>query len=137
VGTGLDQPPAVEDEDLVGPGDRVQPVGDHDHCPAGDQLADRVLHGGLAVRVERGRGFVEYHDWGVGEDRSGDRQPLPLPAGQPAATGLAARLEDGVVPVWQPFDDVVDVRGFRRPADLVDPGVGAGETDVLGDRGPQ
>ena len=55
---------------------------------------------GLGVHVERGQGVVEHQDLRRGQDRAGQRQPLPLTAGQ--AHALFAD------PVFEPERQLVD-----------------------------
>ena len=61
------------------------------------QPLERELHHPLALGVERARRLVEQQDRAVGEDRARDREPLPLPAGQPhaALAEVAARSPRG------------------------------------------
>ena len=61
----------------------------------------------------RGR-LVEHEHRRVGQQRAGDRDPLALAAGQPAA----ALAELGVVAVRQRGDELVRVGGARRRLDL-------------------
>ena len=85
----LDDPAAVVDEDLVGPEDGRQPVGDRDGRPALDQALERRLDEPLADGVERRRRLVEDQDPRVLEEDPGDRDALLL-----AARELVAALAD-------------------------------------------
>ncbi len=52
----------------------------------------------------------------------------------PAGEAVAAFSDDGVVPVRQGRDVVVDLRGPRRRVQLLVRGVGLGEAEVVRDR---
>ena len=110
VAPALDHLALVEHEDQVGVAGEQQVVRDHQRRAAAHQVADRG--GELGVEA-RGR-LVEHEHGGVGEQRAGDRDPLPLAAGQPPA----ALAEVGVVAVGQPLDELVRAGGPRRRLDL-------------------
>ena len=92
-----DQPPVVDHRDAVGVTHRRQPVRDDQRraaAPSGARSA--CWTSALALGVERRGRFVEQQDRPVGENRAGDRQPLPLAAGQPdAALAQEARVALG------------------------------------------
>ena len=62
----------------------------------------------LDPRVDRGGGVVEQQQPGVGDQRPGEGDPLPLAAGE----GEPLLADDGVVAVGQLADELV---GLRRP----------------------
>src|SRR6185312_3074292 len=104
----VDDPAAVEDDDLVGEGDGREAVGDYEGGAAGHRLAQAGFDRRLGGRVDRGGGVVEDQDPGVGQDRPGDRNPLPLAAGE----GEAALADPGLVAVRQLADEAV---GLGQP----------------------
>ena len=59
------------------------------------RLRERLLHQPLGLGVERRGGLVQDQDRRVLQDRAGDRDPLALAAGEPAA----ALADHGVVAV--------------------------------------
>ena len=60
-------------------------MGDDERGAVARERGKRLLHQPLAFVIERARGLVEQQDRRVLEDRPGERQPLTLAAGQPAA----------------------------------------------------
>ena len=78
------------------------------------------------VGVDGGGRVVEDQDPRVGEQRAGQRDPLPLPAGQREP----AFADHGVVPVRQRVDELVGRRPVGGGADLLGGGVGPAEGDV-------
>ena len=80
-----DDAAALHHRDPVGVAHRREPMRDDQHGAPGHQPLERELHHALALGVERARRLVEQQDRAVGEDRARDREPLPLPAGQPHA----------------------------------------------------
>ena len=84
----------------------------------------------LAAHVEGARGFVEDEHVRVLDERSGDDEPLLLPAAQVAATFA----DLAVVATDEPGDVVVKVRKSSGPFDLLVGDVVAKESDVVGDR---
>ena len=55
----------------------------------------------LAFDVDLAGGFVEDQDFGIAEDGAGERDPLPLAAGEAAAGGA----DDGVVALGEFLGD--------------------------------
>jgi hypothetical protein len=99
-------------------------VGDDEAGAALHEPLEGRLHEGLALGVEGAGGLVEDEDAGVLEDRAGDREALPLPAGEVDA----ALAEVGVVAGGQDADELVGVGGLGGLDDLVVGGAGAGRT---------
>ena len=94
--------------------------------------ASRVLlDGPLGLVVERAGGLVEDEDGRVAQQRTGDRQPLLLAAGEPVAAGA----DDRVVALGQASDQVVDPRLAAGVLDLGVGGVGSGVAQVVADAG--
>ena len=96
----------VEHHHLVGERDRREAVGDDDRRPAAHRLAQALADRGLGGRVDRGGGVVEDQDARVDQQRAGDRDALPLAAGQRDA----ALADDGLVAFWKVGDVFVEAR---------------------------
>ena len=94
VGAAFGDPAVVEHDDLVGSGDGVQSMRDHQHRALLGQPVKCLLHKVFRLGVGERGGLVEDQHAGVGQDRAGDRQPLPFPTGQ-----AAGRAQHGVVAV--------------------------------------
>ena len=104
----------VEDERLVGSGDRGQTVRDHDHGAPARQAVEGCLQRDFVLRIGVRRGFVQDHDRGVLQERPRNGQPLALAAREPGA----ALAEPGLVPLGQRRDELMRLRGPRRLDDL-------------------
>ena len=109
----LDDPALIHDDDAVGAFDGGEAVRDDERRAALHQRLERLLHGGLALRVERVRRLVEKQDRRALQDRAGDREPLALAAGKRDAALADQRL----VAVGQGGEERVGMRGARRRAD--------------------
>ncbi len=81
---------AVHDRDAIAQRlGLVEVVRGQDHGPAGGgDAADHVPEVSPRLRVEAGRRLVEEHDLRVVHERERDREPLLLPAREPARRGL-------------------------------------------------
>ena len=77
-----DQVAVVEHHDLVGQGDRREPVRDHEGRATRHRLGEGQLDALLGGGVHRGGGVVEHQHPRVRQQRPRDRQPLALSAGQ-------------------------------------------------------
>ena len=96
----------------------------------GDQVGEGLADEHVRPHVERAGRLVEDHDVGIVDERAGDAQPLPLPAGE-----LVAPLTHVRVVAERPRGDlVVEVRALRRAFDRGDVDVVTEEADVVGDR---
>ena len=73
----------VEHDQLVHARDRAQPMRDHERGPALHEPPQRLLDKDFALRVQRAGRLVQQQDRRVTQDRPGQRDSLPLPAGQP------------------------------------------------------
>src|SRR5690606_9647266 len=116
VGAEVDQLAAAQQQDLVGPPDLGQSVGDQQRGAAFEHPADGLLDQVLGGGVDGAGGVVEHEDRRVGQQRPRDGQPLALAAGQ----GDAALADDGVVAVVELADELGGLRVFGRPYDGVD-----------------
>jgi glycosyltransferase involved in cell wall biosynthesis len=119
-----------EHDDLVRCAHGREPVRDHEHGAARDQLLDRVLHQALALGVERAGRLVEHQDRRVAQDRARDRHALALAARE----ARAARTDLGLEAVGQRVGELVDVRRARGREDLLVARIEPPVADVLADR---
>ena len=126
---GLDDPAGIDDRDLVGDRGETQPMRHDQHGPRPGHASDRVADDRLAGGIEMRGGFVEDDQPGVGQDRPGDRDALPLPAAQPDPA-----LADGlVVAVREGGDEVVRARLAGGGPHGAVGRAGPGQPDVVGD----
>ena len=120
----------VDHDDLVDRRDRRNPLRDDDYRRRGRDLPQSGAHVGVGVDVERRERVVEQVDRGSADHRPGDRQPLPLAAGEvDAALGHAHVQTVGVG-----GDERVGRRDAERLPHLVVGRVGLAVAQVLGDR---
>src|SRR6185369_5602094 len=75
---------------------------------------ERLLDDGLALRVERARGFVEDEDLRIFQERACDRDALPLASREVHAALAEAR----VVAAFELRDELVGVSRARGSDDL-------------------
>src|SRR5690606_34877669 len=130
VRAALDDPAAVQDQDLVRALDRGQPVRDHERRAPAAQRPESVPDHRLALAVQAGSGLVKDQDPGIGQDRARDGDSLALPAGQLHA----ALAHDRVVAVLEAVHEFIAVGDAARGADLRVRGARPREGDVLPDR---
>jgi len=78
VRASLNDLPVVDDQDPVRLADRAQPVGDDETGSSFHQAQHRLLDLLFRARVHAARGLVKDQDAGIGQDRPGDGQQLPL-----------------------------------------------------------
>ena len=94
----------------------------------------RLLHRGenfvFRVWVDRGGWIIEDQDRRIEQQRAGDRQSLPLAAGEV----VAVFAEDRVVTVRQRRDEFFGSGDLRGAANLIERRFGMAERDVRGDR---
>ena len=115
VRTAVGDPPGVQYHDPVGQVQRGPAVRDDQRGPAAHDLVQRIVDLGLQARVDgRGR-VVEDEQAGVGDQRPGQRHPLPLAAGQ----GKSLLAHHRVVAQRQPLDELVRLGGPGRRQDLL------------------
>ena len=108
VRSALDNHAGIEHENLIGAGDCVEPVRDHEERALARQLGERGLDRRLRIRVREGGRLVEHEDGGIGEQRSCDCESLRL-----AARQVRVFANDGVVAAWELEYAIVDLRGAR------------------------
>ena len=130
MSAGLDDAAVFDDDNHVGAGDRAQPVGDDEARSSAHQMAEALLNQPLAFRVEIAGGLVENQQLGVGQDRPGDRQSLPLAAAEPHA----AFANHGLHTVGHAVDELGGIGGFGGGADFAFGRVAPRIGDVLSDR---
>ena len=75
----------LQHDDLVGVDDGGHPLRDDDHRGVGGHRPQRGPQPGVGGQVERGERVVEQVDLRPADQRPGDRQPLPLTAGDVGA----------------------------------------------------
>src|SRR5919201_88700 len=122
-----DDPPLVEDDDLVRERDRRQAVGDDQGRPAAHRLAQPEPDPRLGRRVDRRGGVVEDEDPRVDGERARDRQPLALPARERDP----ALADHRVVGLRQPLHELVRLREPGDAGELLVVEVADAEGDVL------
>ena len=130
VGAVLDDPAAVEHDDPVGQVQGRDAMRDEHRGAPGQHVAQPVVDRLLGAGVDRARRVVEHEDARVGQDGAGQRDALPLPAGQ----RQAPLAHHGVVAGGQVAHEAV---GLRRPGGRDDLGlarVRAAVGDVRADR---
>ncbi len=110
----LDHAAALQHDQPVRLAQRAQPMGDGDRRAPLDQVVQRLLDLALRLGIDRAGGLVQDQDPRVDQQRAGDRDPLPLAAGE----GLAALADQRIVAVGQPQDELVGPRGAGGGDDL-------------------
>src|SRR5580704_13351183 len=130
VRTDVVDPPAFEHEDRIGRDQRGQPVRNDDQRAALGDAHQIGVDDRLALGVERARRLVEDQDPRVGDQRAGDRQPLPLTARQIGR----AFVDEGVVAALQPLDEFLGPGEPGRHDDLVKAGIRLARGDRVADR---
>ena len=125
----LDQLSVVEHEDVIAGHHAGEPVGHDQRRAAGHQAVERLLNGGLVLSVDAGERLVEDQDWGIAQQRAGDRDALALAAGE----AVAALADRRLVALGQVADELVGVGGLRGGDDLLVGGVGPAEAQVVQD----
>src|SRR5208337_2622871 len=130
IGAGLDDPAVVEDEDAVAVEERGKAVGDENDRTVVPSGVDRLLDELLADVVQRRGALVEDQDWRVLEKGPGQRDSLPLAAGE-----ILAPLRDaGLVTAGHPHDLVMDAGQLSGPVNLLGSDVGRAVSNIGGDR---
>src|SRR5699024_2491966 len=114
VGAALEDPPVLQDEDLVGVADGREAVGDRDGGAAAGGGVQRPGHRPFGGHVQGGGRLVQQQHGRVAQDRAGQRQALLLPAGE----AVAALPHHGGVPLGQRLDVLVDL-GDAAGADQI------------------
>ena len=75
-----------QQQNLIGPLHRAQPVGDDKRRAPFHQPIQRLLNEMFRVRIHTGRGVIQDEDARIGDQRAGNRQALFLPARKRDAT---------------------------------------------------
>jgi len=117
----------VQHQHPIGLAQRGKTVGDDERGAANHQLVDRALHFLFRDGVERRGRLVEQQDRGVLQQRSRDRQPLPLPARHLAT----ANADLGFISAGQGHDVFVDVGGAGGLLHLDGRRAGPAEANVV------
>ena len=81
----LGDPPILQRQNAVRGNDARKPVGENQGRTAFHELIECFADDGLAVRIDRGQRLIQDEDRRVPEQCAGDRNSLPLSAGQPDA----------------------------------------------------
>lgn len=123
----LDDLTVVEHDDVRGPLDGVEPVGDEDPGAADEQTVGGRDDPALGERVHAGGRLVEDDDAHVAHEQPGEGDELLLARGQRRAAGA----EEGVEPVGQPLDPLAEPELAHGGLDVVARGV-VEEGDVVG-----
>ena len=89
----LDEPALIQDGDEVGCQRQARSMRDGEDRPRTGQPIEQRHDRLLAGRVEVRRGFVEEQDAGVAEQRTGDREALPLATAEPGPALADTRVE--------------------------------------------
>src|SRR5436309_1529711 len=97
----IDHSALVDDHDAVGLLDRCQPMGDHKRGPLVHEPVERLLHGKLALGIERAGRLIEQQDGGIAELRAGYGKALALTARQAHTPGSKM----GSKALWQRLDE--------------------------------
>lgn len=119
----------LEQRHLVGEQDGRGTVCDNDSGRVGEHVAQGFLDQGLGVHVERGQRVVEHEDARIGQRRTGEREPLPLPAGQ-----AHPLLADAGVEAERQVSHELRLSDLDRCVDLLWRRVRVAEREVLADR---
>ena len=131
----FDDAAGVEHDEAVHLRDGREPVRDGDHRLAAHQRAEALLDRGLDLAVERRGRLVEHEDRRVLQDHAGNRDALPLAAGQlDAALADMSVVAAAAELVLELEDEVVRMRQARRLDDLRVGRAGAAVADIVADR---
>jgi hypothetical protein len=69
VRSTFDNPPLLQNHDLVSPHNRTQPVSDHEACASREQFRQSALEAVLRNGVDRAGGLIEDQNARVGQQR--------------------------------------------------------------------
>ena len=121
---------AVEGQDPVGIAEGGEPVGDGDRGATLDEHGERLLNALLGLGVDVARRLVEHEDPRIVEQRSRDREPLLLAAGE----ARAVLAEERLVGKWLAAEEVVCAGGLRGLESLPDRRLRPAVGEVFPDR---
>lgn len=130
VRTDVGELALLQDGDPVGEAEGGAAVGDQQGRAARHHLRQGLVDLVLDAGVDGRGGVVEEKQPGVGEDRAGERDALPLAAGE----GQAVLADLGVVAEGQIGDETVRLGGAGGLLDLVLGGVRVSVRDIGADR---
>ena len=78
---GLNDAPLVDNQDLIGVTNGIEPVGNDQQGLAPAQLGDGLLDVALIVGVHAGSGLIQNDDGSILQNAASNGDPLPLSAG--------------------------------------------------------
>src|SRR5699024_920435 len=81
VVAGLDDAPLVDNQDLIGVTNGIEPVGNDQQGLAPAQLGDGLLDVALVVGVHAGSGLIQNDDGSILQNAASNGDSLPLSAG--------------------------------------------------------
>ena len=128
--------PAVEPRDAVGPVEQQRARGHDDGRAAGASVVQAAGDAGLGVGIHGARRLDEHEHFGVGQQRTGEHDALPLAARERAPP----LLDLGVEARGERVDDILGIRdritrrmassspapcGSRPPARLPEKSIGS------------
>ena len=123
----LDNLSRVDDIDVIGFKDRREPMCDDKRRTADHKVIECCLHDLLALRIECRSRFVENQDTRIFENRTRDRDALPLSPRQiqPALT------DSRVIALRELVNKSIRICRFRRRLDFLIGRIKAAVADVL------
>ena len=127
MGAHIGHSALLQHADLIRIHDGVEPVGDDEDCLTPDHFGNGLVHLLLILRIHEGGGLVQHHDRGVFQDRPGQRDALPLPAGE----HFAPVPGHGVDAILQPGKELPALGLLRRSQNLLIRGLRTAQADVL------
>ena len=120
---------ALDHQDLIGPADGREAVGDHKGGAPLHQVAEAILNHGLRFGVERRGRLIENKNARVGQNRARNRKALALPTRQLDP----ALAHNGVVALRKPQGEFVNPGNGTSGEKLLLRRIGPREDDVLPD----
>ena len=130
VSPDLHGPTFVQDQDAVGIDDARKTVSDNECRSVLHQTVERTLDGGLVFGIHAGKRLVQQQDWGVLQQRPGDRQPLALTSRE----SDCPLPDHGVIAMRKMRNEIVRVRGAGGILQLGLRSVRSSETQIVGNR---
>ncbi len=129
MGASLDDFPLFENNDLIGPLNGGEPMGDDEDSSIAGQVIEGLLNSAFGEGVDAGRCFVENDKGRIAEKDSGDGEALFLSLAQ----ADALFPDGGVQLVWKMADKLPGAGIFERPDDLLLGGRFLGQVEILAD----
>ena len=127
VGTLLNDPSLLENDDQVAVTDRGQPVGNDKGSPSLHQLIHSRLDDLFCPRIDGAGRFVEDERRRIRDSRAGDRQELALALGEVCPVSC----QHGVIAIRQTPDKAVGIGELCRADDLLLRGIQLTVADVI------